>query len=152
MRNKTLIFMVLLFLSSMTLGKGVSESVPLPEIDYVLNGSVLTSLGVPKNSALVFLDATNTDTSYIITHTAFNFTDDSGKFNFAIKDINSFETGIRFEVLNGSDTIKTPWKFVFRAKNKETLGTYSSHDCNSHTTVAPTNETYIFDSETIVLP
>ena len=151
-----LVFFILLFLSSMTLGKGSSEAFNLPpEIDYKLSGTVVSSSGSPKVGLPVTFEATNIDTTFIIRGSfrfGVVFTDDSGKFDINVQNMNSFETGIRILAINGGDTVRGPWRFIFTAKNEETLGTFSSNDCYSHRTVAPTKETYVFDPETILLP
>jgi len=156
MKNKMLVFFVLLFLSSMTLGKGASEAVDIqPEIDYKLSGTVESSSGTPVSGLPVTLEVTDKDTAFISPF-FFDFgevfTNDSGKFNFFLQRMNSFQTGIRIVTINGLDTLRSPWRFVFTARNQETLETFTSNDCYAHKTIAPTNETYIFDPETIVLP
>ncbi|MFI5265080.1 MAG: hypothetical protein ACHQM6_11235, partial [Candidatus Kapaibacterium sp.] len=79
-------------------------------------------------------------------------TDDSGRFNFKLQKINSFETGIRIVIVYGIDTIKGPWRFLYSAKNQETTHTFTTADCYARKTTAPTNETYTFDPQTIVVP
>jgi hypothetical protein len=155
MKKLSLKSIILLFFVPLSIGaKGVSvEATAFPEIDYIVDGIVLTNSGTPKSGAFVSLDATTPDSSFISHFIQFKVvqTGDSGVFHFRLNNMISNETGVRTVVFDGLDTIRGPWRFTFSAKQQETLGTFTSHDCSSRKTVGPTNEVFTFDPDTVVV-
>ncbi len=159
MKDKLLVALMLLFFCSITLGKQVSDyaSYGEPKIDYIISGTVQTSTGLRKSGLAVYFDsANNSDTSniergfYYYNSTA---TDDSGHFNIDLSINTNFryQNTMRVVVIDGADTAYSPWASIYSATRKETMGTFTSHDCNSRQYEAPVSEVYTFQPQTITL-
>jgi hypothetical protein len=152
MRNKIAIFVILLFFASMTLGKGISDFVSTPEIDYILKGSIQTSTGIPKIGAPVFFDLANSDTSFIERAFRSSTTNDSGQFNMELHNVVGSQTAVRIVVPNGNDTLKGPWMFSDSASRQEETELQTGNDCNARKRIVPVKETFTFPSQTFIIP
>jgi len=152
MKDELLIVLMLFFLCSITLGKGASDYVDAPQIYYFLSGIVQTNSGIPKSGVEVEVNLTDKDTTYITgVYSRSVMTNDSGVFKINISPYSGFETGVRFVVVSGVDTIKTPWTFIDSASRKETLGTFGTNDCYSRKRTVPVSEEYIFPLRIITI-
>ena len=152
MKNKAAIFFILLFLSSMTLGKGVSDYVAPPAFMYILKGSVQTKDGSPKRGAAVFFDIATRDTSYISRQYDYARTNDSGIFTIMLNESSGSQPGVRIVVTDGKDTTTSQWIFIDIASRQEETETITTSDCNSHKKIIPVAEKYTFPQQTIIFP
>ena len=152
MKDKILVVLMLFFFCSITLGKGASDYVEAPRIFYFLSGNVHTNSGVPKSGVEVQVNLTDKDTTYITgSYSGSVITNDSGVFRISMSPNTGFETGVRFVVISGVDTIKTPWTFIDSASRKETLATFGTNDCYSRKRTVPVSEEYTFPLRIITI-
>lgn len=152
MRNKTIVFIIILFFTTMTLGKGVSDQVASPEIDYIMKGNVQSNNGKPVSGVIINFEFSNSDTSYISRSITSTITNDSGLFNVELKAASGFETEVRIVVAANPDTLRTHWISTSAAKQEEVMGTFTTNDCYAKKRTAPVAEIYTFPSQIIILP
>jgi hypothetical protein len=152
MKNKIAIILILLFFSTMTLGKGASDYIVSPEITYILSGIVQTNAAMPKIGIRVFFELSNSDTTFIENTFNMTTTNDSGKFNIKFTNTRGFQNAVRAIVTNGTDTIIGAWMFTQNVPKQEVTGTFTTPDCNSRKRIVPTAEIYTFPSQTIIVP
>ncbi len=152
MKNKTVVFFILLFFASMTLGKGVSDYEAPPSFEYDLKGSVLTNTGSPQRGAAIFFDLAAGDTSFAVSSYNSTVTNDSGVFNIHLGVSSEFNNGVRIVVTDGKDTTRGPWVFIDSASRKEETEVITTNDCNSHKKIIPVVEIYTFPPQKIIFP
>lgn len=152
MKNKIGIILILLFFSSMTLGKGASDFVVPPEIDYIVSGVLQTNNAIPKIGMRVFFELSDRDTTFIQSAFTSIRTNDSGKFNIEFPTVGGFKNAVRIVIPNGTDTIRSVWMFTQNVPKQEVTGTFTTPDCNSRKRIVPTAEIYTFPSQTIIVP
>ncbi len=152
MKDKIPIIIILLFFSSMTLGKGASDFIAPPQIVFILSGIVQSSSAIPKKEILVSFEFSDRDTTFIESAVNTIRTTDSGKFTIEFGTFGGFKNAVRTVVANGVDTIRGSWMFTQNVPKQEVTGTFTSNDCNSRKRIVPTAEIYTFPSQTIIVP